>query len=248
MCGRYAVGGDIEELNREFDAISTGADGWVENWNIRPTDPVPIVLESTKTGETVRRLELARWSLLPSWSKEPRMKVPTFNARSEDVMTKASYKASVVSKRALIPADGYYEWHTEGKVKTPYFIHPPQGRVAFAGLYSWWRNPTLADDDPARWVLSTTILTMDAVPSLADLHPRNPVVLPEDFWDDWLSPEIDGDQAFVDMAVEAAAPVATALQVRRVAPLRNDATDASLASPISEAPPQRVEPVETPGA
>ena len=166
------------------------------------------------------------------------MKVPTFNARSEDVATKASYKASVVSKRALIPADGYYEWHTEGKTKTPYFIHPAQGRIAFAGLYSWWRNPALPDDDPARWVLSTTILTMESVPHLADIHPRNPVPLAEDFWDDWLSPDIDGDQAFVDAAVESGVPVASALEIRRVAPLRNDATDRSLASPV-------VDPVET---
>lgn len=233
MCGRYAVGGDVEELNREFDAISTGDGGWVENWNLRPTDRVPVVLESTRSGSLVRRLEFARWSLVPAWAKEPRMKVPTFNARSEDVATKPAYKASVVSRRALLPADGYYEWHTEGRTKTPYFIHPAEGRMAFAGLYSWWRDPARADDDPERWLLSATILTMDAVPGLAAIHPRNPVPIAPELWGDWLDPDLAGDQGLVDAVVAAGREVAGGLEARPVAPLRNDATDSSLAEPLN---------------
>lgn len=219
MCGRFAVDSEINELIEEFVATGGDVNDWRPSYNIRPTDPVPVVLESNKTGEVVRRLELARWSLVPSWSKELKTKFPTFNARSEDVASKASYKASVVNKRALIPASGYYEWHTVGKTKTPYYIYDPAGTTAFAGLYSWWRDHSLADDDPARWVLTATILTMPTVPHLAEIHDRNPVVLPRSFWDSWLSPEIDGDQGLVDAAVAASYEVAESLAFHQVAPL-----------------------------
>ena len=126
------------------------------------------------------------------------------------------------SKRAIIPATGYYEWKTEGKTKTPFYIHEEDGMIGFAGLYSWWKDTSLADDDPARWVLTATILTRDAVGVLRDIHDRTPVTLPSDWWDDWLDPTTVGNQDFVDAAVEASTPVAEALAVHEVAPLRGD--------------------------
>lgn len=219
MCGRFAVDNEINELIELFVAQGGDVGDWRPSWNIRPTDPVPVVLESAKTGDVVRRLELARWSLVPSFAKELKLKYPTFNARSEDVASKASFKASVVGKRAIIPASGYYEWRTVGGAKTPFYIHDPDGELAFAALYSWWRNPALADDDPDRWVLSATILTMPAVPSLAEIHDRNPVPLPRDLWGDWLSTEIAGDQGFVDGMVAASVEVASRLGAYEVAPL-----------------------------
>ena len=219
MCGRFAVDSEINELIEEFVAMGGDVNDWRPSYNIRPTDPVPILLESAKSGEVVRRLELARWSLVPSFSKQLKLSYPTFNARSEDAASKASYKSSVATKRAIIPASGYYEWRTVGKAKTPFYIHDPSGSLAFAALYSWWRDHSLSDDDPLRWVLTATILTMPAVPHLAEIHDRNPVPLPRAWWGDWLSTEIDGDQAFVDAAVAASSEVASGLAFHQVAPL-----------------------------
>jgi len=217
MCGRFAVDSQINELIEEFVADGGSVHDWAPNFNIAPTDPVPVVLERAKDGTLERRIEMGRWSIVPSWSKELKTKFPTFNARSETVAEKASFKASVVSKRALIPARGYYEWHTEGKVKTPHFIGPAEGHVAFAGLYSWWRaNPE------SEWMLTATILTMPTVPELAAIHDRNPVMLPRDWWDDWLNPALTGDQSFVDAAVAAAVPVAAGLDFYEVGPVRDN--------------------------
>jgi putative SOS response-associated peptidase YedK len=135
------------------------------------------------------------------------------------------FKGSVVSKRALIPATGYYEWHTEGTTKTPYFIRPAEGTMAFAGLYSWWRNPALAEDDENRWVLTATILTMDAVPHLAPIHDRNPVPAPRDMWDDWLNPQVTGDQGLLDAMVAASVPLAESLEYYRVGPVTGEGPD-----------------------
>ena len=70
--------------------------------------------------------------------------------------------------------------------------------------------------------LTATIITSAAVDRLLHIHDRNPVPLPRDWWDDWLNPEIIGDQKFVDAAVHAALPIAGALDIRQVGPVRGD--------------------------
>ncbi|WP_139123091.1 SOS response-associated peptidase family protein, partial [Cellulosimicrobium cellulans] len=51
------------------------------------------------------------------------------------------------------------------------------------------------DDDPARWLVSTTIITTDAAPDLAEIHDRMPLALPADAWDAWLDPAVDAKGA-----------------------------------------------------
>jgi putative SOS response-associated peptidase YedK len=233
MCGRFAVDSEVNELIEDFVATGGNVQDWRPNYNIRPTDPIPVVIESVKTGELERRLELARWSLTPGWSKQLKMKGPTFNARAETAAEKSMFSASVASKRALIPTSGYYEWHTEGKRKTPYFIHDPNGDMAFAGLYSWWRDHSKADDDESRWVLTATILTMDAVPHLAQIHNRNPVPLPRDMWQEWLDPSLVGDQTLLDAVVAAAVPVAESLDFYEVGPVTGEGPE--LLRPVTTA-------------
>lgn len=63
------------------------------SWNIKPTQTIPVVIESAKgEGDVLRRLEPARWTLTPSWSKELKTRFPTFNARSEGITEKATWK------------------------------------------------------------------------------------------------------------------------------------------------------------
>ena len=223
MCGRFVVAGERRDLLGLFEIELEGDDLPLASFNIRPTDRVAIVVESVRGDETpVRRLEGARWALTPSFSPTLVTKFPTFNARSETVAEKPMFAGSVRSKRAIIPASGYYEWKTEGTVKTPFYIHAPEGMIGFAGLYSWWKDASLNADDPARWHLTTTILTGEATGWLREIHDRVPVTLPPDWWDDWLDPTIEGDQTFVDAAVDASVAVVDSLEVYEVAPIRGD--------------------------
>ena len=212
---------ETDELIAEFvgEHGLANLENWRPTYNIRPTDPVPVVIESARDGEVTRRLESARWSLVPSFSKELKTKYPTFNARAEEAASKASFAPSVRSRRAIIPATGYYEWQTIGKTKTPYFIRLPGDIMGLAGLYSWWADPALARDDPERWHLTATILTSDAVHTLEHIHDRNPVPLPRELWDHWLDPTVVGDQALLDEAVRAAVTVASSLEFYEVGPV-----------------------------
>jgi putative SOS response-associated peptidase YedK len=223
MCGRFVVTESSRDLIELFDIDLASEHLPQPSYNVKPTDQIPVILESVKSEPTVRRLESARWSLVPSFAKELTGKFPTFNARSEDVAAKAAFAESVISRRAIIPAAGYYEWHTVGTEKTPYYVHAGSGApIAFAGLYSWWKNEAVPPGAPGRWVLSATILTRDAVGELAGIHPRTPVMLSSEFWDAWLDPNEEGDQSFVDAAVDASTEMVEELVFHEVAPLKDD--------------------------
>ena len=236
MCGRFAMDDTVNDLITEFvETTGLPPQDWRADWkpsyNIRPTDPVPILLETPADrndpgGATVRRAEVAQWWLTPSFAKELRGRHPLFNARSESVTEKPSFREPVKRQRAIIPAIGYYETHDDGASKKPYFIQPAEGLLYFAGLYSWWADPARATDDPDRWHLTTTILTRAAVGEVSWVHDRTPVTLPRDLIDTWVDPKTLGDPAFVDAMVDAATPVAEGLEFHRIAsPIRGDSPE-----------------------
>lgn len=218
MCGRFALDEKVNDSIVDFIEFAgiRRLSEWQPNWNIRPTDPIMLVLDSPKSGLVA---DAGRWSLVPGWSKELKLKFPTFNARAESAAEKPTFRDAVKRSRALIPATGYFEWHTAGKSKTPHFVRAPEGPLMFAGLYSWWQDAAKAEDDESRWVLTATMLTMDAPPNLAGLHPRTPVVLPRDWWSTWIDSGVEGDAAFLAAAVEAASPVAEGLEFFEVGPV-----------------------------
>ncbi len=117
------------------------------------------------TATPVRQLHIARWGLVPSWAKDPGIGSKMINARSESVLEKPAFRKATRARRCAVPADGYYEWKGEGRGKQPYYVHPKDGRpIVFAGLYEWWKDPSKAEGDPERWLLSTSILTTDSPP------------------------------------------------------------------------------------
>lgn len=197
------------------------------SWNVAPTDRVPIVVEPSPRDDAppARRLESAMWGLVPSWAKDPTGAARAINARSETVASKPTFQTAVARRRALVPADGWYEWRKPER--TPFYVHG--AGLAFAGIYEWWRD----GDGP--WLLSTSILTAPSVGALADLHERMPVVLPRELWDAWLDPDTVGDQELVDDAVASASDAVGLLTMHEVSKavgnVRNDG--AELIAPVA---------------
>jgi putative SOS response-associated peptidase YedK len=67
MCGRYRLSRRKQIIGEHFDAVS-GEEDWTPRYNIAPTQSVPIIRQHPK--ESVREISLARWGLIPSWSKD----------------------------------------------------------------------------------------------------------------------------------------------------------------------------------
>ena len=127
-----------------------------------------------------------QWGLVPSWAKDVKIGSKMFNARSETLDEKPSFRHLLKRKRCLVPSSGFYEWKKED-VKVPYIIKVrDQDYFAMAGLYDVWQG---ADGS----VLSTfTIITTTAARSMADLHDRMPVIVTHDLEAEWIAPgELD---------------------------------------------------------
>lgn len=217
MCGRFVVASVGSELVSVLRVDLQADELPPLSYNVAPTDKVAIVLDSVKTEPPTRRLEPARWGLVPSWSKDPSSGPRAINARSEELESKPTFRGAFENRRAIVPVTGYYEWHTTADGKQPYFIHPgDDAPLFFAGLYEWWRNPAAADDDPNKWLLSFSILTRAATGHLASIHDRMPVFVDTDYADAWLDPTIEHPRDILDAASDAAVEMETTLEAFRV--------------------------------
>ena len=163
-----------------------------------PEDLTPVPDQPAKEADPIRWLRLFRWGLVPSWAKDRSIGNRMINARAETLLDKPAFRRAAVSRRALVPADGWYEWQlspvqkdVKGKpVKQPFFMHPADGSIAaIAAVYELWRDPSRHADDPQAWLASYALVTIEAEPGLAVIHDRMPLILPRDRWDAWLDPQ-----------------------------------------------------------
>ena len=212
MCGRFVVASSGSDLVGVLRVDVEGDDLPEPSYNIAPTSRVSIVLDSAKTEPPTRRLEPARWGLVPSWAKDPKIGVRAFNARSEELEDKPMFRNALEKRRAVVPASGYYEWKTTDDGKIPHYIHPADGApLFFAGLYEWWKDPSKAEDAADKWLLSFTILTRDSIGRLGSIHDRMPLFVDADHADAWLDPTTDNVRDVLDAAIDAAPLVAETL-------------------------------------
>jgi putative SOS response-associated peptidase YedK len=256
MCGRYAASAHPDDLVEEFevdadltsDGAASGSPGVLPRFNLAPTDTAPVVLTRRPRGEPdvapTRQLRMLRWGLVPSWSKNASGGARMINARAESLLDTAAYKRTALVRRCLVPADGWYEWQASPSVtdakgkprKQPFFVHRQDAHtLAFAGLYEFWKDRSLADDDPAAWLVTYTIITTAAEPGLDRLHERQPVVLDPDAWSTWLDPDVNDPKAVLAL-LESPGPGRFAAYpvTRLVNSVRNDGPELLAPAPAED--------------
>lgn len=202
MCGRMVLKANSREIAAFFAAEPSRSNveplAWEPDYNVTPAQMLPTcALDS----EGVRKLVPMRWGLHASWQKERPGSRPLFNARSETVASKPSFRSAFRRRRALVPCNGFYEWLREegpdGKpVKTPYYITDGAREMfAFAAIWEMWTDREAEEGSPP--LLSMATLTMPADGVMAELHHRQPVRLAEKDWEAWLDPAVrigDGEE------------------------------------------------------
>ena len=175
MCGRFTLHTSGADILQAFDVVSDNV-ALVPRYNITPSQDIPVV----RASEDGRELRMARWGLVPGWSKEARPKYSTINARVESVAEKPTYRAAFRHKRCLIPADGFYEWQKTGDKKIPHYIRMQDESVfAFAGLWEHWEGEQEAFD-------SCAIITLPASGVMSTIHTRMPAIIAAADYDAWL--------------------------------------------------------------
>ena len=179
MCGRFTLKTPIDDLLMDLFTdgsmralIETAGLPHMESrYNIAPTQDVLVILSDDSNRLKIERM---RWGLIPFWADSLQSSYSMFNARSESLAEKTSFKSLLSSHRCAVLADGYYEWQkTTPKTKTPFWIHRRDSRpFAMAGL--WTTNRKIRANES---IQSTTIITVESNQDTCEVHDRMPAML-----------------------------------------------------------------------
>jgi putative SOS response-associated peptidase YedK len=212
MCASYGLQIRPEDIHDGFSVIDDQAStvalqNWLEEFRDEPVKPTgvhrrnlnPIVRERERAGERRRTVDLAWWKL---WVRGEPARFPAINARVEGLVGSGAWSGPLKSRRGLVPATEYFE-------KGHRFTLPdePHGLFAFAGLWNVTKTPE------GEWMVSYAIVTQPAVPHLAEIHDRMPLLVPRELSDEWLDPTRTGDQDLLDETVAVGRALAERVQV-----------------------------------
>ena len=203
MCSRYSLTSPPEAVRAYFGYRDTP--NFPARYNVAPTQPIPVICVDK---EGARRFRLMRWGLLPSFVKDPKQFPTLINARSEEVLTKPSFRNAMRWRRCLIPADGFYEWTGPKSARRPFLLRPREPRlIAFAGLYERWRDAEGGEVD------TVAILTCPANRTVTPLHDRMPVVLSPEHFAAWLDVKTTTAEAAAEYLLPAPGDLLEAVEM-----------------------------------
>jgi putative SOS response-associated peptidase YedK len=202
MCSHYESVKNIHTLKSHFKAKPFPDEMKVDVW----PGYLSLFIHSHYPGingvgkSEVREAGLGSFGLIPHWAKDSKIAKHTYNARSETVAEKPSYRdAWRSSRRCIIPAEAIYEpdWRS-GKAVPARISRIDNKPMGIAGLWAEWKSPS------GETIPSFTMLTINA-----DLHPfmrqfhkpdeekRMVVILQDDQYSDWLNASTNDSKDFL---------------------------------------------------
>lgn len=184
MCGRF----DQSQTARYYASVFGWADALYDTeadplYNVAPGTYRPVL--HIQDGQ--RRVDDVFWSYRARWAAG---KVPIcVNARMDKLSNR--YWAPLLKHgRAVVAAEGWYEWTGEKGRKQPWHIHRKDGAPLFMLAIGNF-GPYTDHRAEAGFVL----VTDDAAEGMLDIHDRRPVVLDAADAALWLDPDIAPQQA-----------------------------------------------------
>lgn len=169
MCGRFYVGGDFRDKMDEL----------MKREGIAPAEPVygeagQDVFPSNASAVILSKGGMPAAGKMHWGITNPYRKGLIINTRAETAREKKLFADSIMNRRCIIPASGFYEWD-------PYkarfrFARTDDGLLLLAGLYR-------EEQDGPRY----TILTTEANESMRPVHDRMPVMIGTDEIRPWLA-------------------------------------------------------------
>jgi putative SOS response-associated peptidase YedK len=180
------------ELEEEM-GIGTVPPEFLPAASFYPGNGIPVLIKRDEL-----ELDYFYWGLIPSWASDIKIARSTFNARSETLNEKPSFRNAFRRRRCLIPSSGFYETDRKSELKRQYFItienHP---LFTFAGLWDHWM------DKEGNEIFSATMITCPANDAVGKIHDRMPVILAKEDRDFWLEDHSPADLQSVLLPYEA---------------------------------------------
>ncbi|MDT8506303.1 SOS response-associated peptidase [Alcaligenes nematophilus] len=185
MCGRIRQAREpvdyIESMNWNPHDLGKLAGGL--KYNV-PPGTRPLVMH--RLGDGSDQIYRLFWGYKPEWYKRS----PVINARLDTILKKSPMWRSLLRKRVLVPADGWFEWTGETGDKQPWYIHSKDDSPLYLAAITAWQPDKENDVEHG-----FAIVTDASAGGMVDIHDRRPVVLTLDDAREWASPETDIEAA-----------------------------------------------------
>lgn len=196
MSGRYSFYHLPEQVRARLPQLPPD---FVARWNLAPRQQV-WMLHASAEGWQWRQ---ALWGFTPAWSQDFSHVVE--HARSETLATQKFFAAALESRRAVLPANGFFEWRGKaGTRKQPYWLSRPEKLFYMAAL---WEPYQVFGAE----YCGAAMLTRAAA------YLRRPLLIAEENLTAWLDPATPREQVLTLLELPA-----LPLQERRVSTLVND--------------------------
>lgn len=170
-------------------------------WNIQPGQEVVTVAR----GLSLQRM---RWGLIPSGRVNARGRPvleTIVNARSETVFQKSAFDGV---GRAVVPANGWYEWTGKRGRKTAWRITAKDGGLLwFAAICDPWQAPG------GREIWQVATVTCEPNADVCDIHDRMGVLLAREDVSIWLGADQAAAEALMRPAPDGSLSVEEARDV-----------------------------------
>ncbi|MBY0555370.1 SOS response-associated peptidase [bacterium] len=190
MCAQYVLTTWASELARKYN-IEIG-DDFNLNFRVLPYSPSIVIVNHNNK----RQFQKMNFSLVPSWSKESKVKFATHNARIETILEKPSWKTPFVSKRCLVPITVFVESIYENKYAGHMvrFSEVNNSVLTAAGIWDSWL------DSSTQTIVNSFAIITDEPPSyIAEAgHDRCPVFLNEDTMFEWINPKNNSPEFLIN--------------------------------------------------
>lgn len=176
MCNRYTPPKELE-IEREWHI---GRQNPVRWWDdvLFPRGQGAFIRRARDDAGYSRELVVGQWGLIPWFAKEPKLKYPTNNARSEEMADKASYKLPWArGQRCIIPASDFDEPNWESGKNVWWRFRRADGHPwGLAGLWSMWTDKATGEVHESYTMLT---INADAHPLMSRMHKPDPKLGPD---------------------------------------------------------------------
>jgi len=134
-------------------------------------------------------IDIFTWGLIPFWVKSEsqanNIRKKTFNAKAETLQDKPSFRKAFQHNRCLVPAHGFFEWHTLNGKKFPYYIRLKNDQpFTFAGLWDEWVNKETGEVFHTFSVITTAANSL--MEQIHNTKKRMPVILDQENVETWM--------------------------------------------------------------
>lgn len=172
MINRYSLVASKEKITKALGKLEFSCDYYL-SYNICPLDFSYVITQEEKS-----LIQNYRWGLLPEWSRQGHNSGNLYNARSQGIVSKPSYRIPIRQKRCVILADSYYVWDKENNAYRVF--KRDQGVVLMAGIYDICQTG-------GRIQKTFTMITVPANREVARYSNSSPVILSKNDAETWLN-------------------------------------------------------------